>query len=448
MNAAKSFAAKSRFSLLAAMIIVVGLVGCTGTPAPTSTATAIAASATHTPSPTGAPTPNATGDSGLTLIWWTPEFVSPQAAQPAGPLLAAQIATFEATQAGKVRVQSILKARYGKGGVLDFLRTAQPVAPNILPDVVAMDVTELEAAAAAGLLQPLEPLLDENLIAVLYPFARRAGTFDGRLLAVQFISDVDHVVYLPERIKVPPTTWADLLNGKLPYLFPAGSPQPGSAGSPSESAQRAIISQYRSASAVPVLAGRELALEPDPLLQLFTFYKIGSETGILPPGAADLPDVEAVWNIFTQNRTPMAYVNARRYLAERDTLKFSGFAAAPGWSGPAQPIASGWALAIVTTDPARQRAAAALIAYLLAADNAGAWTRAAGWLPTSAEALAAWGENPYFDFLNEQLTDATSYPAGADYPQIAARLQKAASAVLKGESGPDEAVEAAINPPK
>ena len=73
---------------------------------------------------------------------------------------------------------------------------------------MALDVTELEAAAGAGLLQPLESLLNESALADLYPFARQAGTFDGRLLAVQFVADVDHVVYLPDQIKVPPTTWA------------------------------------------------------------------------------------------------------------------------------------------------------------------------------------------------------------------------------------------------
>ena len=77
-----------------------------------------------------------------------------------------------------------------------------------------------------------------------------------------------------------------------------------------------------------------------------------------------------------------------------------------GGRGPVTPIAGGWALAITATDPARQQAAADLIAWLLKPENAGSWSLAGGWLPTSPAALRTWGANPYYEFLDARLASA------------------------------------------
>ena len=170
----------------------------------------------------------------LALTWWVPEFFSPDAPQPAGPVIAEQLDAFSATQGGKVRVQVERKARYGKGGLLDFLRSAQPVAPSVQPDLVALDVAELEEAVAAGVLQPLTPILDDTVTGNLYPFAKEAGQFDGQLYAVQFLSDFDHAVYLPAQVDEPPDQWSDILAPQTPYLFALGSPQGGASGRAAE----------------------------------------------------------------------------------------------------------------------------------------------------------------------------------------------------------------------
>jgi ABC-type glycerol-3-phosphate transport system substrate-binding protein len=393
--------------------------------------------------PAAAPTPGP-----LTLTWWAPEFLGPKAPQPAGSVLGEQLAGFEAAQDGKVRVAVVPKARYGRGGLLDFLRTAQPVAPAVLPDVVALDVSELEAAAEVGLLQPLDGLLAEDIIDGLYPFAVSSGRFDGRLLAVQYAADIDHLVYRPKEAAEAPPTWTALLEAQLPYLLPINSAQPGSSGQPSASLLPPVISQYLSAWGSYDPAERLLKLEEAPLLRLLNFYNDARQAGILSPDALELPDTEATWSVYAQGKAPLADVSARRYIAEGASLKDSGYAAAPGWSGPITAVPSGWALAITATDPARQRAAADLIAWLLKPENAGSWAQAGGWLPTSPAALRSWGSNPYYDFLSAQLTGAVAPPAGPDSAQAATRIRKALEAVVKGESEPAAAAQAALNPPK
>ena len=150
--------------LLAAVALAGGLTGCAApsTPHPggASTARPTAFPAPSTAVPTVAASPT---DDTLTLTWWTPEFFSPNAPQPAGPLLAQQVAEFEQAAGGIVRVSPVLKARYGKGGLLDFLATAQGVAPGILPDLVALDVAELESAVAAASADPQDAILGPGL---------------------------------------------------------------------------------------------------------------------------------------------------------------------------------------------------------------------------------------------------------------------------------------------
>jgi len=378
----------------------------------------------------------------MALTWWTPEFISPGAQQPGGAILQEYITDFELSHGSKVRITPVIKAKYGKGGLLDYLRTAQPVAPSVLPDFVTIDLAEVGQAAALGALRPLDGLIDDESMARLYPFAQTSGHIDGQLIALPFAADVEQLVFDPERVQTPPNTWVGLMTRNLAYLFPAGNP-----GAPL-AVQPGILSQYLSAGGKIDPETRELVLEEGPLLRLLTFYHEAQLAGSFPSNIFEVTSPDETWNAYTQGSVPMANVSARHYLVARDSLPKTDFAAPPGWSGPVILVSSGWGLAIVTPDPERQKVAAEFIAGLLTPNRAGQWARAAGWLPTSPEALATWGASPYVDFLDTELAGAISGPAGADSSAAASRLQQAALDVLRGERSPDEALKAALNPAK
>lgn len=436
----------------ALLLIVVLLAACTpqqtttsaslATPTPTAT---IAATRSQPTPPSPAPTPAFPSEGAITLTWWAPDFLSTQVAQPIKESLEAQLAAFERTYAGQVQIRLVPKARYGRGGLLDLFRAAQPVAPAILPDLVTLDVFELEQAASAGLLQPLDQLLAEDVIQQLYPFARSAGQFQGRLLAVQYLADFEHIAYLANAVPVPPQTWDELLrSGATPYLFPLGAPQPGANTSRFRNLQCVQLSHYLSAGASLNPTTRRLTLDETSLLRLLTFYKTASDAGLLPPNALEINSTDIVWTLFAQGRIPLAQVTARQYLAGGSSVGTVGYAATPGWAGPASPVAAGWALAIGTTNPRRQQLAADLIAWLLEPERASAMARATGWLPTSSAALDIWGEQPYYTFLDQQLAGAVSPPAGLDYAQTSSQLQKAVIAVLAEGVSPRDATTAAL----
>lgn len=428
-------------------LLVAGCVRATARPTPTP-APPIVAARTPQPGQTPSPQPLATATpitTTLTLTWWTPEFLSPKATGAVGPLLAGQIADFEATHGGRIRVNTVIKARYGKGGLLDFLRTAQPVAPSLLPDVIALDVVEVEQAATLGLIQPLDGLLPREITGTLYAFARQSGQLDGRTMAVLWVADSEHVIYDHDRISAPPSTWAGVLTEKIPYLFPAGLPQSLSVTGLTEDVQPTFLAQYLSAGGVLDARTRRLTVQEQPLVRVLSFYRDATEAGLLPKNAANLVGLDEAWNSYVQGGVVMANVSARRYLANRDVLPNASFAPMPGWANPAPSVAGGWALLITAADPPRQKAAADFVAWLMAAERAGALAQAAGWLPTSPRALATWGANPYFEFLDRLLTSAVPRPIGPEYASAASRMQKAVIAVLKGVATPAEAAQAAVS---
>lgn len=434
--------------ILLALALGIGLAGCRTSE--TSSPTVVPSpTPSRTPTRTVAPVPTPTttpSSSVITLTWWLPEFLSPKAPQPAGPMLAGYLTDFAAATGGKVQVLPVVKARTGKGSVLDYLRTAPPVAPAILPDIVALDVGDLEQVAALKLLQPLDALLPAQTLAGLYPFARSAGRFNNQQLAVQLIADIEHVAYNRSIVVEPPQTWAGLAAQRIFYAFPlVHATAPTGA---MDDLEPGFIGQYLSAGATFDPQTRHLTVQEQPLLRVLTFYGEARAAGRLPDAFLRATDDGQTWTTFAGGQAQMVLISARRYLLARDTLKDVSFAAPPGWSAPAPAPASGWALAVITSDPVRQRAAADLIAWLLGPERLGPWSQATGWLPTSPAALATWGATPYHEFLDQRLAQAVSRPIGSDYPQVASRINRAIAAVLQGTSSPAEATQAALGPPK
>jgi len=381
----------------------------------------------------------------IQLTWWMPDFMAPSA-NDGGPLLAKFIKDFEKAQGGKVRVVPVVKASHGRGGLLDLMLAAQPVAPDVLPDLVALDTEDVGPAAAAGLLQPLDGLVDPAALNGFYPFAKQAGSFNGHYLAAPFIADVEHVIYNRAHLPTPPATWADLRPGTVTYLFPAGVSQQPTDASTSEIVQSTFVSQYLSAGGAIDQGTRQLVLDETPLERVLTFYSEARALGVLPANAAQMGSLDDSFMAYADNAVLMADVSARSYLAGRDKLKDTDFARQPGWNGAAVPVASGWALGILTNDPARQRAAADWIAWLLAPDRLGAWSQAAGWLPAKPAAWSAWGNSNYYGFLQSELAAAVPEPAGLSDPQQAAQLDKAVLAVLNNNADPADAARAVMTP--
>ena len=154
----------------------------------------------------------------------------------------------------------------------------------------------------------------------------------------------------------------------------------------------------------------------------------------------DYHDNEACWAEYRAGRAALSHVSARRYLADRAQLQSSAVAPIPGINGAASAIGRGWALVLVTSDPARQALAVDLIGRLADAETNAAWNLAAGTLPTRQSVLAASDTlDSYARFVHQQLLAAQPRPRLPNYAQVAATLQEAVQAVVSGAQSPEEA---------
>jgi multiple sugar transport system substrate-binding protein len=349
-----------------------------------------------------------------------------------GQILAQQVALFEEANPD-IRLHFVPKKPHGKGGILDYLLTTQAVVPDLLPDLVLIDVDELRTAVQAELLQPLDELIPADLVADLYPFARSSGTVGGRLYALQFQADLDHLVYNTGRMAVPPRSWPGVLSNPGPYIFPAG----GQAGLVND----AFLLQYLAVQPQPAQddpAG--LLLDEDSLTAVLQYYQDGVSRGIFPPEILDYHTTDDSWRDYVAGEAALTHVSAHRYLRERGMLEIAAPASIPAINGPATAINRGWALALVATEPARQSAAMAFMLKLMAPETNAAWNQAANYLPTRQSAMAHWDVgDSYTPFINQQLQAARQRPVIANYAQVAAALQEAVEDVVTGAATPEEA---------
>jgi ABC-type glycerol-3-phosphate transport system substrate-binding protein len=325
------------------------------------------------------------------------------------------------------------KEPYGQAGILRYLLSTAAVVPSLLPDIAFVDVAEVDEIVQAGLAQPLDSLLSPDLVADLYPFAREACSSNGMLYCLQLQADLDHLVYNSFRLGHAPVSWTGVLTQGAPYVFPAA----GQGGLVND----AFLIQSGAVGPRSELVepGAPLLDEPS-LLAALRFYRDGLSRGILPESILDFDTTDDAWQAYRAGSASMAQVSAHRYLTERDQVVFAKAAPIPSKSGPAAPIGRGWALVLLTSDPARQAAAARFLEQWMSPEVNAAWNQAAGTLPTRQAAMARWDlSDPYLSFLQQQLLIARARPTGPGYNQVAAALQQAVQAVLTGELSPEEA---------
>jgi ABC-type glycerol-3-phosphate transport system substrate-binding protein len=433
---------------LVAGVVVVLLAGCellpaqptavpgvpAETPGPSELPLAPTVSAQAPPTPTIAIPP---APAMITLTIWTTEAFSPTQAITSGQILAAQVTSYEESHPD-VRLKFVLKKPYGKGGILDFLLTTGAVVPALMPDLVLVDVDELDTAVQGNLIQPLDELVPAEIVADLYAFARDAATFDGQLYGLQLWADLDHLVYNTGKMTIPPRSWPGVLSNPGPYVFPAG----GQAGLVND----AFLIQYLAVRPQPPATSADGPfLEQVSLAAVLQFYQDGLSRAVFPTGILNYHATDDCWRDYVAGNAALAQVSAHRYLVERDRVQTTAVAAIPSINGPAAALARGWALALVATDAARQIAATDFLVQVIEPEVNADWARSAGYLPTRQSSLANWDDtDSYTRFIQQQLQSARSRPLIANYAQVASALQDAVEAVLTGTASPEEAAAEAI----
>ena len=363
------------------------------------------------------------------LVVWVPEFMTTDGDTAAAEVLATALQQFEQLYP-ESEVEFVVKQEDGVNGVLNYLRSAQRVAPAILPDLVVLNSQDLWRAVDLGLVQPLDAA-NLPVAQPIYPVALAAARYQETLYGLPYALNPLHVVGGAEQTL--PATWDDVLAGGVPYIF-AGDV--GDAGlNPS------LLLQYVAAGG----ALTETTAEPDAdaLRALLEFYAAGRSAAIIGEETAALADTDDVWSALDLAASPaVGLVSAHVLLRERDALNRLAYAPLPSLDGTAQTLAPAYTFAFLTTDPERLEMGYNLLNVLFDPTVHGNWAQFAQVLPSTETALDTWGgEQPYFVFLRRLLRDdATAIPNGRIFFEFARRLQAAQNSVIAGTMTVDEAI--------
>jgi len=371
----------------------------------------------------------------VTLGLWLPEELDPYGDGLGADLLAQQLDDFGDAYPD-VQVEVIVKQAHGRGGLLDFLRTARDAAPSVLPDLVVLDAADLETAAGSGLIQPLDHLLSPAEVSDPFPFATELGTVDGQTLGLVIGADMQHLAYRPVLFDSPPISWTRVISPPVPFLFPAGGHD--------RQVNDATLIQYLAAGGKLTDPDGRPWLDEEVMVSVLGFYSACISTGaISPTGVLNITDADQAWERFQAEEGGMAVVQAGRYWLEADET----VAAAPVPTRDRQPfsIARGWVVTMVADDPARQALAMLLLNWLVAPDHSAQWTQAAGYLPGTRGALRMWDVSSADRAVLRSVMEAA---VPAPRPEVMATtgrvMQEALEAVLRRRATPEKAAAAAI----
>jgi len=412
------------FSLLA-FLILMGLLGCAAAETPTPKASPLP-SPTIAQIPTPSPSPY-TPPSAITLTLWTTEAFLPSPDAPTGEVMEGIYQGFREAHPD-IALQFVPKRPYGKGGILDFLLTASAVAPQTLPDLVTIDLSQVDFLLGKEILQPWDGLIPEELASDLFPRIRQASSKEGQLVAFPFQVDIEHLVYNPSLIDSPPRTWDEFQSQEATYAFPAG----GEEGAVNDS----FLIQYLALGGSLVDEEGNPDLDGAVLTQVLEFYRDGYEIGYISPSILALDSLDDSWALFKEGGVAMANVSSQHLLLEGEGV---AYAPLPTKNGAPATMARPWAFVLLTPDPRRQAAAAEFVKWFFAPENLAAWARASGHLPTSRSALRlSIADTAYRLFVQSQMEAAYFRPS---QEEITTALQQAVVDVLSGNATPQEATD-------
>jgi ABC-type glycerol-3-phosphate transport system substrate-binding protein len=330
-----------------------------------------------------------------------------------------------------LQVEVVVKKAQGRGGLVDFLRTARDAAPSLLPDIVILDTTDLETAAGSQLLQPLDELLSPSLAVDRFPFAIEMGQVQTQTMGFVLGVETQHLAYRPDVFESPIVTWTQIISSPESFVFPAAGDD--------QNVNDSTLTQYMAAGGELSDAEGEPTLSEGALLSVFNFYSDCLSTGVISPSVVlGLSNETEAWELFKAGSAGLAVVPTRNYWTESDETM--SFVPIPTRDGTYFSTVQGWTISLVATDPSRQKLSMLLLDWLIAHDHNAEWTQATGYLPGTRGALQLWNvsSTERIDLANI-LNAARPFPDNQALTSTGPALQEGLEALLRGKANPEEA---------
>ena len=365
-------------------------------------------------------------------VWIPPEIAL--ATEDSAAILNAQLAAFRSSHPN-VQLTIEQKSASGQSSILNYLRTGRAVAPTILPDLIAIPIEQISPALNEELIYPLNGLVETALLEDLFPAALELVLKNNQVSSYPFVvTGLPHLAYNSEVVsETIPIRWEMLTTLPHRLVFPANGTPGG----------LLCLEFYLDAGGTLTNEAGQTALQVEPLAtalqQLFT----AKSSGFILDQSSNYSTLQESWQLFQAGTADFALTSSEQYLRLRDEQEVFRVTAVPGLQQPLNPVISGWAWAISTTDPTRRALAGELLTSLIDSSALGEWSYASNFLPARQAALAFWpDEDPYVAFARSQLNRARPMPFSST-SSIMTVLNNAVFDVVTLAKTPQAAAEAA-----
>ncbi|MFN2138368.1 MAG: extracellular solute-binding protein, partial [Candidatus Promineifilaceae bacterium] len=323
------------------------------------------------------------------------------------------------------------------GGIMSYLRTGKDIAPDIMPDLVAIPTDLLPAMATENLIVPLGERVPEESTDALFPAALALGQPGEQFLGYPFaLGSLPHLAYNSNVVTgTLPLTWERLVSeGDHRYVLAAD----GSDGA------LLALQFYLEAGGPIVDESGQPALFMDPLTEALHFVEDAHDEGLFAEQDDALVSTEQAWQLFLSGGGDIVQTTADHFLRQTTAGLPIAYTIIPGLDSPLTPLVDGWAWAVTTQDAQEQALALDLITELTASSNLAAWSEASQILPARRDAFAEWqGEEPYAGFIRQELERAQPLTV-AQSGKLLTVLGDAVFQVVSGSATAEQAAAAAV----
>ena len=305
----------------------------------------------------------------LVLRVWSNTSFSPEA----NPILIDQINQFGIENNSEIDVR--VKDVDGLATTLNYLRTGHTIAPDLMPDLILLNDSEVNSALADELLAQVD-VGGVNTID-WYPIGRDlvVSTDEQTMIGwpIAFI-DLHHVVWNQASFTETFTTWDEWLETDVILGVPADN----------QAAASLALAHYTGAPNEPF----------DETVMIAALAQVGRAA-----------EHAVVGSPLTDPRVNGELILANQFipLLNDETLIPSAL--------PNPPTAGLWLWGITTDDPDRQAAALDLLTWLNNGENSGALTQSLQLIPANRSAFDFWVARPYAEFLGTYLENARLRPS-------------------------------------
>jgi ABC-type glycerol-3-phosphate transport system substrate-binding protein len=325
--------------------------------------------------PTPAPTEISFSNDSLS-IWVPPQF-DPNADTESGEIMLAHIESFQELYP-QYTFDIRVKADSGSSSLLNSLLTTASAAPGVLPSVILISRSDLEIAAAQGIIQPIESLSSAIDESDWFPFANEMGIIHGETYGLPFAADAMGLVMHENIFGSEYVSLIEASRRLGTIAFAAGDPD-----------TVVPFIMYQSIGGNVEDKQGQPTIELEVLSNTLASIEENLKLDVFSPALIEYQSDNQIWAAFSEEEFNGVLTWIGRPPVEADNYFISPL---PGIENQPYTYARGWVWCLVDNKNANRELSISFAEHMIDPLFLSEWTPKTGYLPVRPSSITGWDE--------------------------------------------------------